>query len=221
MWALVEAVIPALIKGAGITAQVTVQAGILALAISLVVGVLREVAPRLVTIPLSVYVEFFRGSSAFVQIYWVFFVLPLLGVHLSPIVAGTLVLGLNVGAYGSEVMRGALRAVPRGQHEACIALSLSEWTTLKRILIPQALIRAIVPWGNLIIDLLKGTALLSAITVTELAFAGRQSAAVLGNPTVIFGLVLLMYLVLAAPISGAAKLADERVRRRLAVGRVS
>ena len=118
-------------------------------------------------------------------------------------------------------MRGALRAVPRGQREACVALSLSEWTTLRRILIPQALIRAIIPWGNLIIDLLKGTALLSAITVTELAFAGRQSAAVLGSPTVIFGLVLLIYLVLAAPISGAAKLADERVRRRLAVGRAS
>jgi len=77
------------------------------------------------------------------------------------------------------------------------------------------------PFGNLAVEVLKGTALLSAITVTELAFAGRQSAAVLGSPTVIFGLVLVIYLVLAAPISGAAKLADERVRRRLAVGRVS
>lgn len=218
---IVEAVLPALLKGARITVQVTVQAGILALAMSVVVGVLRDVSNRFVRLPLTVYVEFFRGTSAFVQIYWVFFVLPLLGVHLSAILAGTMVLGLNVGAYGSEVMRGALRAVPRGQSEACVALNLSQWTTLTRVLIPQAMLRAIVPWGNLLIDLLKGTALLSAITVTELAFAGRQSAAVLGSPMIIFGVVLLMYLILAAPIAWAAKLMDERVRRSLAVGRAS
>lgn len=218
---IVEAVLPALLKGAGITVQVTLQAGLLALVISLVVGVLRDVSNRIVRIPLTAYVEFFRGTSAFVQIYWVFFVLPLLGVHLSAIVAGTIVLALNVGAYGSEVMRGALRAVPRGQREACVALSLSPWTMLTRILIPQALIRAIIPWGNLLIDLLKGTSLLSAITVTELAFAGRQSAAVQGSPMLIFGLVLLIYLVLAAPIAGLAKLMDERVRRRLSVGRAA
>jgi polar amino acid transport system permease protein len=218
---IVEAVLPALVKGAKITVQVTVQAGILALAISVVVGVLRDVSNRFVRIPLTVYVEFFRGTSAFVQIYWIFFVLPLLGVHLSAIVAGTIILGLNVGAYGSEVMRGALRAVPQGQREACVALNLSQWTTLTRILIPQALIRAIVPWGNLLIDLLKGTSLLSAITVTELAFAGRQSAAVLGSPMIIFGVVLFMYLVLAAPLAWAAKVMDERVRRSLAVGRAS
>ena len=118
-------------------------------------------------------------------------------------------------------MRGALRAVPQAQREACVALSLSPWMMLTRILIPQALIRAIIPWGNLLIDLLKGTSLLSAITVTELAFAGRQSAAVQGSPMIIFGLVLLIYLVLAAPIAGLAKLMDERVRRRLSVGRVA
>lgn len=218
---IVEAALPALFKGAKITLQVTVQSGILALFISIVVGVLRDVSGPLVRIPLTVYVEFFRGTSAFVQIYWVFFVLPLLGVRMSALVAGTVVLALNVGAYGSEVMRGALRAVPPGQREACVALNLSEWTTLTRILIPQAMLRAIVPWGNLLIDLMKGTALLSAISVTELAFAGRQSAAALGSPMIIFTVVLLMYLVLAAPIAWAAKLVDERIRRSLSVGRAS
>jgi len=216
---IVQAVIPALLKGAGITVQTAVQAGLLALAISVVVGVLRDVAFRAIRIALTVYVEFFRGSSAFVQIYWVFFVLPLFGLRLSAIVAGTLVLGLNAGAYGSEIMRGALRAVPPGQREACVALNLSQWTTLTRILIPQALTRAIIPWGNLLIDLLKGTALLSAITVTELAFAGRQSAAAHGNAMIIFGLVLLIYLVLAAPIAWTAKLIDQHVRRKLSIGR--
>ena len=216
---IVQAVIPALLRGAGITLQTAVQAGLLALAISVVVGVLRDVGVRFVRIVLAVYVEFFHGSSAFVQVYWVFFVLPLFGVRLSAIIAGTLVLGLNAGAYGSEIMRGALRAVPRGQREACVALNLSQWSALTRILIPQALTRAIIPFGNLLIDLLKGTALLSSITVTELAFAGRQSASANGSPLIIFGLVLLIYLVLAAPIAWTTKLIDQRVRRKLSIGR--
>ena len=212
-------VLPALLKGAKMTAQISVQAGLLALAVSVLAGVLRDSHSRLVRVPVAVYVEFFRGSSAFVQIYWVFFVLPLFGINLSAIVAGSVVLGLNSGAYGSEIMRGALRAVARGQREACVALNFSQWTTFTRILLPQALLRAIVPWGNLLIDLLKGTSLLSAITVTELAFAGRQSAAALGHPLLIFGAVLVMYLVLAAPIAWSAKSLDERIRRGISVGR--
>ena len=201
--------------------QTAAQAGLLALVISVIVGALREVGFGFVRVILTVYVEFFRGSSAFVQVYWVFFVLPLFGVRLPAMIAGTLVLGLNAGAYGSEIMRGALRAVPRGQHEACVALTLSQWSALTRILIPQALTRAVIPFGNLLIDLLKGTALLSSITVTELAFAGRQSASALGSPLTIFGLVLLIYLVLTAPIAWTAKLIDQRVRRKLSIGMVT
>jgi len=218
---IIEAVLPALFRGAKITVQVTLQAGILALIVSVVVGVLRDASSSFIRIPIGVYVEFFRGTSAFVQIYWVYFALPLLGIQLSAIAAGTVVLGLNVGAYGSEVVRGALRAVAQGQREACIALNLSKWTALTRILLPQAMLRVIVPWSNLLIDLLKGTSLLSAITVTELAFAGRQSVSALGNPLLIFGVVLLMYLILAAPIAWASKFLDERLRRGLSVGRQS
>ena len=218
---ILPTVLPALLEGAKMSARITVQAGLLALAVSMIAGVLRDSPSRLVRFPVAVYVEFFRGSSAFVQIYWVFFVLPLFGIHLSAIVAGSIVLGLNSGAYGSEIMRGALRAVPRGQREACIALNLSWWTAFCRVLLPQALQRAIVPWGNLLIDLLKGTSLLSAITVTELAFAGRQAAAALGHPMLIFGTVLVMYLILAAPIAWAAKSLDERVRRALPAGRAA
>lgn len=213
-------VLPALIKGALITLRVTAQAGILAFLISMAVGVLREVSNPIIRVPIAAYVEFFRGTSAFVQIYWVYFVLPLLGLDLPAIAAGTIVLALNVGAYGSEVVRGALKAIPSGQREACIALSLPAWSAFIRILLPQAMLRLIVPFSNLLIDLLKGTALLSAITVTELAFAGRQAVSAMGHPMPIFALVLLLYLVMAAPIAWGAKKLDERVRRRLSVGLV-
>lgn len=218
---IIALVLPALTRGALVTVQVTLQAGALALIVSVIAGILRGAPNVFVRTIVGIYVEFFRGTSAFVQIYWIFFALPLVGISMSPIVAGTVILGLNVGAYGSEVVRGALRAVPKGQREACIALNLSKWNSFSRILLPQAMLRMIIPWGNLWIDLLKGTALLSAITVTELAFAGRQAAAANGKATIIFGTVLVMYLILASPIAGLAKFLDDRVRKRLSVGRVS
>ena len=216
---IIGLVLPALLKGALVTVQVTLQAGALALLISVIAGILRGVPNVFVRTVTGIYVEFFRGTSAFVQIYWIFFALPLVGISMSPIVAGTVILGLNVGAYGSEVVRGALQAVPKGQREACVALNLSKWNSFSRILLPQAMLRVIIPWGNLWIDLLKGTALLSAITVTELAFAGRQAAAANGQATVIFSVVLIIYLILASPLAGLAKFLDDRVRKRLSVGR--
>lgn len=188
------------------------QAGALAVVISIVVGALREISGPVVRFVCGAYVEFFRGTSAFVQIYWAYFVLPLLGVRLPAIEAGILVLALNVGAYGSEVVRGALLAIPSGQREACRALGLPTSISYLKVLVPQAMTRAILPFGNLMIDLVKGTSLLSAITVTELAFAGRQEVAALGHPFLIFGLVLLLYLCMTAVVARAATMLDDRMR---------
>lgn len=197
---------------------VAAQAGALAIVISIAVGVLRELKNPIIRFATGFYVEFFRGTSAFVQIYWAYFALPMLGVRLSAIEAGTLVLALNVGAYGSEVVRGALTAVPAGQREACAALGLPPSISYLKVLIPQAMTRAVLPFGNLMIDLLKGTSLLSAITVTELAFAGRQAMSALGHPFLIFGIVLLLYLALGALIAWGARAADKWARRWQAKG---
>jgi len=204
---------PALLAGAKLTLTVATQAGALAVAISLVVGTLRGVPNRAIRVLTGIYVEFFRGTSAFVQLYWAYFALPVAGLRLTPLQAGVAVLALNVGAYGSEVVRGALAAVPAGQREACAALGLPAWPTYVKVLIPQALTRTVLPLGNLMVDLLKGTSLLSAITVTELAFAGRQAVSAVGDPFVIFGAVLLIYLVMAAPIAWGARALDGRVSR--------
>ncbi|MBS3649380.1 amino acid ABC transporter permease [Pseudaminobacter sp. 19-2017] len=206
-------VLPALLKGAWISLLVAVQAGALGLAIAVAAGALREMANPILRFAIGLYVEFFRGTSAFIQIYWAYFALPMLGVRLSALEAGTAVLALNIGAYGTEIVRGALKAVPRGQREACHALGLPVWITYVKVLIPQALTRAILPFGNLMVDLLKGTALLSAITVTELTFAGRQAVSSIGHPFLIFGAVLVLYLIMAAPIAWGARAFDRRARR--------
>lgn len=203
----------ALLKGARVSLLVAVQAGVLGLVIAIVVGALREMANPLLRFAIRLYVEFFRGTSAFIQIYWAYFALPMLGVKLSALEAGVAVLALNIGAYGAEIVRGALAAVPTGQREACAALGLPLWLSYVKVLIPQALARAVLPFGNLMVDLLKGTALLSAITVTELTFAGRQVVSAIGHPFLVFGAVLCLYLIMAAPIAWGARMFDRRARR--------
>ncbi len=202
---------PALLRGAVVTISIAIAAGLLALAISLTVGTLRSLPNTVIRSVLGIYVEFFRGTSAFVQIYWAYFALPLLGVRLSAVEAGIAVLALNVGAYGSEVVRGAIAAVPNGQREAAAALGLPVWITYLKVVMPQAMSRSILPMSNLMIDLVKGTSLLSAITITELAFAGRQSVATFGHPLVIFGAVLTFYLCMTAPIAYGGRIFHRRV----------
>ncbi len=88
----------------------------------------------------TIYIEVFRGTSLLVQLYWIFFVLPLFGIQPAPkFEAGFLSGGLNVGAYGAEIVRGAIQAVPRGQYEAGYALSMSPAKRMRRIILPQAL----------------------------------------------------------------------------------
>jgi polar amino acid transport system permease protein len=214
-------VMPALIRGAGVTLEITAIAGLLAFVVACAVGVARTSPVRLVRIVATVYVEFFRGTSAFVQIFWVYFALPLVGVTFSPLEAGVIVLGLNVGAYGSEVIRGSLRAIDPGQWEACVALNLSPVCIYRRIIFPQALVHAIAPLGNLLVDLLKGTSLLSIISITELTFAGKQQVLAHGNVLVGYSLVLLIYLFMGLPISYGFRRWERSVTGRLSVGRAA
>lgn len=121
--------------------------------------------------------EVFRGTSALVQLFWFYFVLPMFGMKLPALLVGIVVLGANAGAYGAEVVRGAILAVPAGQREAAVALNLTRARTIWRIILPQAVPAMLPPTGNLLIELLKNTALVSLITITDLTFRGSCCAA--------------------------------------------
>lgn len=163
----------------------------------------------------TAYVELFRGTSALVQLFWFYFALPRLGVSLTALGAGVLVLGLNTGSYGAEVVRGAVQAVPEGQRQAARALGLSEAQILRRIVLPQAALRMVPPAGNLLIELLKNTALASTITLTELTFRAQALRSETLRTVEIFSVTLVIYFVIAQVISFAMSLLE----RRLAVGR--
>jgi polar amino acid transport system permease protein len=165
-----------------------------------------------------IYVEAFRGTSEVVQLFWIFFVLPaLVGFQLVPLWAGVLVLGLNHGAYGAEIVRGAVQSVPRAQYEGAMALSLSPTQRMRRVILPQAVAEMIPSFNNLFIQLLKSTAILSFIVVAEMT---RQGVQVLvpnfgSDIVLIFVVLLLIYLVLAVLITALMRLLERAAARKL------
>ncbi len=200
-----------LLAGLGVTLQVTAGAALLAVVIALTAGLARLSRWRVLRLPALVYIEVFRGTSALVQLFWFYFVLPHFGLELSAMSVGIVVLALNTGAYGAEVVRGAIRAVPRGQLEAALALNLTPRQRTLRIVLPQALPGMLPPAGNLAIELLKNTALVSLVTITDLTFRAQILRAETLETEAIFGTVLLMYFAVALAITAGVRLLERAV----------
>ena len=169
----------------------------LAVLIALAMGLMKLSGNVAVRGAAVVYIELFRGTSLLVQLYWIFFVLPLFGVTLEKFTAGFVAVGMNLGAYGAEVVRGAIQSVPRGQYEAAIALNMSPMTRMRRIILPQAFMLMLPPWGNLLIELLKGTALVALISVADLMFEAKQINATTFLSVQAFGTALILYYIMA------------------------
>jgi polar amino acid transport system permease protein len=205
---------PPLLEGLGVTLQVMAGAVVLAVPLALAAGICRLSTLRPLRWIASIYVEVFRGTSALVQLFWFYFVLPLFGVQLPAMLVGIVVLALNAGAYGAEVVRGAIRAVPPGQREAGIALNLTREQIMRRIVVPQAVPAMLPPAGNLLIELLKNTALVSLVTITDLTFRGQLLRSETLRTTEIFTLMLLLYFAVALLITAGVRLLERRVRVR-------
>ncbi len=189
--------IPSLLSGLGVTLTLTCGGAFIAAVLAWIAGLARLSNLRPLRFAASVYIEIFRGTSALVQLYWFFYALPFFGIELSAIATGIIVLGLNIGAYGAEVVRGSVISIDRGQSEAATALNLSGPQRLWLIIVPQALLRMLPPAGNLLIELLKSTALVSLITLSDLTFRGMLLRAETLRTAEIFGLLLVIYFCIA------------------------
>jgi polar amino acid transport system permease protein len=188
---------PLLLRGAWVTLQLTLYGSAIAVVLAFVFGLAgtsRSVWVRAVG---RIYVEFFRGTATLVLMYWFFYALPLIGLRLTPMFAAVLALGLNVGAYGAEVVRGAVNAVPKEQYEATVALNMPPGLRLRRVLLPQAVALMLPPFGNLLIELMKGGAVVSLISITDLMMRAQQLRQSTGQTTAVFVVVLVIYFVLA------------------------
>jgi polar amino acid transport system permease protein len=203
-----------LLHGLAVTVVLTLAASALAVPIALAAGLGSRAHSALLRAPARIYVETFRGTSALVQLYWFYFALPLLGIRMGAMAAGISVLALNTGAYGAEVVRGAVRAVPPAQTDAAVALGLSRGQTLRRVVLPQAAVAMLPPAGNLLVELLKNTALVSLVTVADLTFQAQVLRAATLRSGVIFGGILVVYYLLAQGIAWSVRAVERRLPGR-------
>lgn len=207
------------VHGTLFTVEQTVLAIVLAVMIALVMALMKMSPLFVIRYPAIAFIEIFRGTSLLVQLYWIFFVLPLFGLSLDKFTAGFLAVGMNLGAYGAELVRGGIQSVPQGQYEAAIALNLPPVARFRRIIFPQALLIMLPPWGNLLIELLKGTALVSLISVSDLMFEAKQINASTFLSAQAFGTALVIYYVLGRLIiSPAMRGLENRLSRKLSRG---
>jgi len=190
-----------LLSGAVVTVKIAVVSAVLALLIAVPAGLSRAQGSRLPRLLATGYIEFFRGTSLIVQLFWLYFVLPQFGVALPAEVAAILGLALNYGAYGAEIVRGSLLAVPVGQVEAAQSLGLGPRQVRWLVVLPQALVVFTRPWGNLMVQLLKATSLVSLITIADLSYRAYQLNQVTMRTVPIFGAVLVIYFLLAQVIA--------------------
>ncbi len=207
--------LPALLPGLLITLEITLGGVLVAAIAAFAAGLARLSESRVLRMVAVTYIDLFRGTSALIQLFWAYFVLPLFGIALDAMSVAIVVLGLNIGAYGAEVVRGAIQAVPVEQYEAAVALNFTEREAMWRIILPQSLLAMLPPFGNLLIDLLKSTALVSLITLGDLTFQGQILRSATLRSAEIFALVLVLYFSVAIVISHAVRWLE----RRLAVGR--
>jgi len=190
-----------ILDGAVVTIELTVMGCALALVAAFVAGLGRLSRHWPVRAMATSYIEFFRGTSIFVQLFWAYFVLPLFGLPLTPLQAGVLALGLNVGAYGAEVVRGAILALPKEQYEACTALNLSRFQRMRYVILPQALVLMLPTFGNNAIELLKGTAVVSLISLSDMTFQAQVVRAQTGSTAMPFLTILVLYFAIALVLS--------------------
>jgi polar amino acid transport system permease protein len=204
-----------ILQGVWVTASVTIAGCMVALVVSFVVGICRLLAPWPLRWFAAVYVEVFRGTSFIVQLFWIYFTLPLIGITLPAFPVAVVVLGLNVGSFGSEVVRGAILSVPRNLIESAVALNYTRWQRFRYVILPNALPTMIAPFGNLAVDLLKTSSVVSLISLTEITFRAQLVRAQTGETFVPFLMLILIYYVLATAIEWSIGPIERRATRHM------
>ncbi|HEX8559274.1 MAG TPA: ABC transporter substrate-binding protein/permease [Pyrinomonadaceae bacterium] len=206
-----------LTRAALVTVLLSLGAMVIAVTLGLALAVGQSRGPGWLRFVCTVYVEFFRGTPVLVQLLFLYFGLPRLGLAMPGWLTALVGLGLNYAAYESQVYRAALEAVPKGQHEAASALGMSPLLAFRRIILPQALRIALPPMTNDFVSLFKDTSVAFAISVWELATAYRELANASGEFMLLGVIVSAFYLLMSLPLARLARRLELRLQRRQAV----
>ena len=212
-------IFPALWKGVSITITVLIASAVFGYAMAFIAGFCKLSRNPILRGFTTFYVEVFRGTSLIVQLFWLFYALPILfNINLaSEFWAGSLAIGLNYGAYMSEIVRGSILSVAKGQYEASTALNMSRFQRMRLVILPQAIRMMLPEFGNYLIQMLKATSLVSLIGLTDVLYHGDilRSSNLSMAPT-IYIVVLLFYFVLALPLIWLTRKAESVSKKGVA-----
>lgn len=209
--------LPRLLEGAFVTIQVTLLGFVLSLILATILTIMRETLHnRIIKGIIAVYISFIRGTPFLVQIFLIYYVLPIFGIDIGPLTAGIIALTLNSAAYVVEILRGGLAAVPYGQFEAARALGLRGPALWGRVILPQTFIASIPPLVNEFTQVLKATALLSVITIVELMRVSQQIFSRNYHPVEILAGTFVIYFVMCFAVSRSAAVLEARLKTRRA-----
>ncbi|WP_250502062.1 amino acid ABC transporter permease [Caballeronia sp. AZ7_KS35] len=204
-----------LLAATGTTVEIFACSALLALAISFVAGIAAVSSNKWARPAALIYGELFRGVSLVVQLFWLFFVLPLFGLTISATQAAVYSLGLCFGAYGAETVRTALLALPKGQRHAAQALGLTRYQSFVHVELPQAVPILVAPLGNLLVLIIKSTSVTALVTVPELSFVSNALSANLGVSFAVFIYVIAVYYALAHCVLSLTARIEKRMRAGL------
>jgi polar amino acid transport system permease protein len=206
---------PQLLQGAVVTVQVTSVSLLLGCVLGLLIGIGRLYPERRAIYSFcTAYLAVIRGTPLLVQLFILFFGLPQFGIMLPAFLCGVLGLGIYSGAYVSEIVRGAIQSIDRGQMEAARSIGLSSRQAMLNVILPQAVVRMIPPLGNEFIALIKNSALVSLLTIHDLMHEGQKIISVTYRSLEVYLAIALMYFVL----TGLTFLALRHIERRLRAG---
>jgi ectoine/hydroxyectoine ABC transporter permease protein EhuD len=207
---------PELFEGLRLTVGMTFGGMAIALVLGLLLA-LGRISPSVwMRVPVIAFVELIRGSPLLLQLFYLYYVLPAFGLRLTPIEAGLLGLGINYGAYLSEVFRAGIAAVNPGQREAAESLGMSDGQTMRFIILPQAWRIVIPPTGNYFVSLFKDTALVSTISIAELMFQGQLIASDTFRYMRIYSIIFVIYVLISIPASMGVRWLERHFNRAAA-----
>jgi cystine transport system permease protein len=194
---------PLLYAGLVFTVPLTLISFAIGLALAFLVALVRLFGPKWAVAIVRFYVWLFRGSPLLVQLFVIFYGLPNVGIVLDPLTAAIIGFSLNVGAYNSEVIRGVIESIPKGQWEAAYSMGMTREQALRRAILPQAARVALPPLSNSFIALVKDTSLAAVLTVPEVFQAAQRIASVTYEPLILYTEAALVYLVFSSVLSSA------------------
>jgi polar amino acid transport system permease protein len=206
--------LPLLLQGAWVSIQVMLLSLALATVLGMVLALMRLSPMALLHVPAIVIITVLRGIPIFVQLLYIYFVFPDIGINLTAFQAAVIGIGIGYCAYHAENFRAGIMAIDRGQYEAAKSIGMRTPMIMRRIILPQAIRIILPPYGNIMIMMLKDSSLASVITVSEMTRAGQLIASSTFKNMTVFTNVAILYLCMSLPISALSAWLERRFKEK-------